>query len=147
VTNELYKDHLFPIGQAVNQFRAGDPNEPYMSWVRKWPTANLIRYMDTLNNEALLVVSIEAHVQIMKTHCYAFTKPGFYRRAIYPLTGRGLVFQDGEEHRRHRKIIAGSFSPSNIRSMAPIFHRKATELCDSMEKDLATGDGTVVDCE
>jgi cytochrome P450 len=141
------QDHWFPFGQALNQFRGGDPHEPYLSWVRRWPRADLIRYMGPLNSDAVLAVSIEAHVQIMKTNCYAFTKPGFYRRAIFPLTGRGLVFQDGEEHRRHRRIVAGSFSSANIRSMAPIFHKKAAELCASIEGGLTPGEGGVVERE
>lgn len=101
------QDHHFLLGQSLRQFISGSPIEPYASWVRKWPDADLIRYHSFLNGDAVLVVSPEAHRQILQTNCYAFTKPAWYRRLIFPIVGRGLVFLDGEEHRLHRKVLSG----------------------------------------
>lgn len=113
-TTNTPQDHHFLLGQSFRQFTSGSPIEPYASWIRAWPDADLIRYHSFLNRDAVLVVSPEAHRQILQTNCYAFTKPAWYRRLIFPIVGRGLVFLDGEEHRLHRKVLSGMLrSPVN----------------------------------
>ncbi|KAG9118903.1 hypothetical protein FRC07_006341 [Ceratobasidium sp. 392] len=41
-----------------------------------------------------------------------------------------VAVAEGAPHRRLRKIIAPAFAPSTIKGLAPIFVRKASELCD-----------------
>lgn len=67
----------------------------------------MIRYFSFLNGDAVLVVSPEAHKAVLQTNCPAFVKPAWYRRLIFPLVGRGLVFLYGEDHRVHRKVLNG----------------------------------------
>ena len=91
------QDHHFLLGQS-RESTSGSPIQPDASWVRAWPDADHIRYHSFLNRDAALVVSPEAHRQILQTNCYAFQKPAWYRRLIFPIVGRGLVFLDGEGH-------------------------------------------------
>ena len=70
----------------------------------------MIRYFSFLNGDAVLVVSPEAHKQVLQANCYSFVKPAWYRRLIFPIVGRGLVFMYGEEHRVNRKVLNGRFS-------------------------------------
>jgi hypothetical protein len=106
------KDHHFFIGHTLNQFRANGPYELYLSWSRQWPTVPFIRYISFANTETLLVNSLRAHQEVLSTKCYSFVKPPFFARIVGEVTGMGLVFAEGEEHRKQRKILNGTLSES-----------------------------------
>ncbi|KAJ1309609.1 hypothetical protein OPQ81_006381 [Rhizoctonia solani] len=64
-----------------------------------------------------------------------FPKPVQMRRLIAKLTGgdmslKAINVAEGTYHHRLRKIVAPAFAPSTVRGHAPIFIRKANELCD-----------------
>lgn len=106
------KEHHFFIGHTLNQFRANGPYELYLSWSRQWPTAPFIRYISFANTETLLVNSLRAHQEVLSTKCYSFVKPPFFARIVGEVTGMGLVFAEGEEHRKQRKMLNGTLSKS-----------------------------------
>lgn len=137
------KDHHFFLGQAVNQFKAGSPNEPYVSWVKKWPTADFIRYITFGNSEALLVTSLAAHKEILQAKCYSFIKPPFFKRLIADIVGLGLVFSEGDEHKNQRKALRGMFSLGNLKSFLPVFRSKAEELSGLFDRAIAEDGGIV----
>jgi hypothetical protein len=168
-----WKDHHFLLGQAVNQFKANSPNEPYVSWVKKWPRADFIRYMTFGNSEALLVTSLAAHKEILQTKCYSFIKPPFLKRLIVDIVGLGLMFAEGEDHKNQRKafrgmstifgertddhyviwlcepskevadVSVGILSLSNLKSFVPLFLSKAEELSDLFDRAIAKEGGIV----
>lgn len=107
------KNHHFFIGHTLNQFRANGPYELYLSWSRQWPTAPFIRYISFANTETLLVNSLRAHQEVLSTKCYSFVKPPFFARIVGEVTGMGLVFAEGEEHKRQRKMLNGTLSASS----------------------------------
>ncbi|KAH8907658.1 cytochrome P450 [Coniochaeta sp. PMI_546] len=137
------KDHHFLLGQAINQFKANSPNEPYVSWVKKWPDADFIRYMTFGNSEALLVTSLAAHKEILQAKCYSFVKPPFFKRLIADIVGLGLVFSEGDDHKSQRKAFRGMFSLGNLKSFLPVFRSKAEELSSLFDRAIAKDDGIV----
>ncbi|KAB5546919.1 cytochrome P450 [Coniochaeta sp. 2T2.1] len=137
------KDHHFLLGQAVNQFNANGPNEPYVSWVKKWPKSDFIRYMTFGNSEALLVTSLAAHKEILQAQCYRFIKPPFFKRLIADIVGLGLVFSEGNDHISQRKAFRGMFSLGNLKSFLPVIRGKAEELSELFDRAIAKDDGIV----
>ncbi|KAI0078237.1 cytochrome P450 [Panus rudis PR-1116 ss-1] len=65
-------------------------------------------------------------------HAYDFPKPDFIRDALASMAAGhdGLLTTEGEVHRRQRKILSPAFSASHIKSLSPIFYRKAIQLRD-----------------
>lgn len=108
------KDHHPLIGQTLNQFRANGPYELYLSWSRKWPDAPFIRYISFGNTETLLVNSLRAHQEVLSKKCYSFVKPPFFARIVGEVTGMGLVFAEGEDHKRQRKMLNGTVLESVV---------------------------------
>ena len=104
------KDHHPLIGQTLNQYRANGPYELYLAWSQKWPTAPFIRYISFGNTETLLVNSLKAHQEVLSTQCYSFVKPPFFARIVGEVTGMGLVFAEGDEHKKQRKLLNGTIS-------------------------------------
>ena len=101
------KDGHYLLGQALNQFRCDSPNEPFVSWAKKWPNTHLIRYPTPLNGEAVLVTSLDAYRDAAQKLCYSLPKPSFFRRLLKDITGTGVFMAEGDEHKEQRKFLSG----------------------------------------
>lgn len=75
--------------------------------MKRWPDTDFVRYTGVFNSEALLVTSLAAAKEVLQAQCYSFVKPPFFRRLIGDIVGLGLVFAEGEEHKKQRKAFRG----------------------------------------
>ncbi|KAJ2987883.1 hypothetical protein NUW58_g4263 [Xylaria curta] len=103
-------DNNVILGQELKKFRAHNPIELQLDWSRRWPDTPFIRYFSIAGKEALVVNSLAAHKAVLQTHVYDFVKPPFFTRLAGEIVGKGLLFAEGEDHRRERKLLAGPFS-------------------------------------
>lgn len=65
-------------GQFLNLATDQDPTSLYITWMRQFPDAPLIRYLTFANTEVLVVNSPAAYKEVLQSHCYSFTKPDPY---------------------------------------------------------------------
>ncbi|KAK0619145.1 cytochrome P450 [Immersiella caudata] len=137
------KNHHFLVGHTLHQFRSGSPNQPFLSWMRRWPETPLIRYFDLGNSDAVLVTSLDAHKEILRDKVYSFRKPAFFTRLVADIVGFGLVFAEGEAHKKQRRVLGGMFSPSSLRVLVPVFQDKARHLSYLLDQIIETQDGVV----
>lgn len=133
------------LGQELNKFRADSPITLQLDWSRRWPDAPFIRYLSIAGREALVVNSLAAHKAVLQTHVHDFVKPPFFSRLVGEITGTGLLFAEGEDHRHQRKLLAGPFSVPNMRKILPVFQRKGESLSEDFAKLL--GDKPYVSIE
>ncbi|KAI1753563.1 cytochrome P450 3A5 [Xylaria castorea] len=124
------------LGQELNKFRADSPIGLQLGWSRRWPDAPFIRYLSIAGKEALIVNSLVAHKAVLQTHVYDFVKPPFFARLVGEITGKGLLFAEGEDHKHQRKLLTGPFSVPSMRKILPVFQRKAESVSKSFEKAL-----------
>ncbi|KAI0835283.1 cytochrome P450 [Hypoxylon sp. FL0890] len=122
------KDHNLILGQEVRKFKAESPVSVQLEWMRKWPDAPFIRYLSFAGKEVLLVNSLAAHKAVLQTHVYDFVKPPFFARLVGEITGVGLLFAEGEHHKRERRLLAGPFSVPSMRKLLPVFREKAKDI-------------------
>lgn len=73
----------------------------------EYPDAPFIRYLTILNREVLMVNSPQSHKEVLQTKCYSFKKPAFYERVVGEIAGSGILFAEGEEHKRIRRLLTG----------------------------------------
>ncbi|KAI0135255.1 cytochrome P450 [Daldinia grandis] len=128
------KDHNLVLGQEIKKFRADGPASVQLQWMRKWPDAPFIRYVSFAGKEVLLVNSLAAHKAVLQTHVYDFVKPPFFARLVGEITGVGLLFSEGEAHKRERRLLAGPFSVPSMRKLLPVFQIKAKALSSAFEQ-------------
>ncbi|KAI8989048.1 cytochrome P450 [Trametes punicea] len=64
------------------------------------------------------------------THTDDYQRPEESRRFLADTLGKGLLSEEGEAHRKQRRIMNPAFGPVQIRDLTPIFVQKATELRD-----------------
>ncbi|OQV00118.1 hypothetical protein CLAIMM_05656 [Cladophialophora immunda] len=124
-------DH-FLIGQAYNFFNSG-PAEAHLSWMRQFPDAPVIRFLSVGNSEGILLNSVKATRDVLQTQCYKFVKPSFMRRVLGEIIGTGLFFEEGEAHKRQRRLLTVPFSYGTIKGLLPFFDTKAQELASLIE--------------
>ncbi|TDZ67987.1 Cytochrome P450 monooxygenase FUM15 [Colletotrichum trifolii] len=131
-------DHHFLLGQLVNQFRSGDPREPYASWMREQPNERFIRYLDIGNKEGIVVTKLDAFKEIFQTKADSFQKPEFNIRLIAPIAGAGVAFSNGDEHKSQRRLLSAPFALTNVKKMIPVFQQKANQLCRLLDRSSET---------
>ncbi|KAI0118546.1 cytochrome P450 [Hypoxylon sp. NC0597] len=122
------KDHNLILGQEAKKFKAESPVTVQLEWMRKWPDAPFIRYLSFAGKEVLLVNSLAAHKAVLQTYVYDFVKPPFFARLVGEITGVGLLFAEGEHHKRERRLLAGPFSVPSMRKLLPVFREKAKDI-------------------
>ncbi|TDZ41262.1 Cytochrome P450 monooxygenase FUM15 [Colletotrichum trifolii] len=138
--------HFF-IGQMYNQLTTPGPVDLFVSWMRRWPDAHLVRYFSIGNTETLMVNSLAAFKEVQQTKAYSFHKSQLAARMFSPITGHGLMFSEGDERKRKRTQLAKAFSNQNTRRMLPVFQLKARQLCESINQEIGGDDRKIVEVE
>ncbi|CAG1998134.1 unnamed protein product [Fusarium graminearum] len=135
------------VGHALRILRGGGPNDVYLQWTRQWPDAPFIRCLSWLNEEILLVNSLEACREVLQTNAYFFAKPGFFHTLVGEFLGLGLLFSVGEQHKRLRRIIAGPLSRPSIRKLFPTFVTYSQKLNREIGEALERSKSGIVEIE
>ncbi|KAI0033894.1 cytochrome P450 [Vararia minispora EC-137] len=94
-------------------------------WLRKYGRA--IRYFSVFGQQKMLTVDPKAVSHILKDG-YVYAKTDQIRHDLGALLGKGLLFVEGPDHRKQRKIMNPAFGPAQIRQFTEIFMQKAIEL-------------------
>lgn len=72
----------------------------------------------------------------MQTKCYDFVKPKFLERLLGEIVGTGLLFAEGHEHKKQRRMILNVFSVPNMKKLIPVFQEKAEEMSALINRKL-----------
>ncbi|KAI8994051.1 cytochrome P450 [Trametes punicea] len=73
------------------------------------------------------------------THANDYQRAEASRRFLADTLGRGILFEEGEAHRKQRRIMNPAFGPVQIRDLTPIFVQKATQLRDLWLRAVRSG--------
>jgi cytochrome P450 len=103
------QDGHFFFGQMIKQLLTPGPIDIYLDWMRQWPEEPLIRYLSVANTETILLNSPAALREMQQTKAYSFCKPGIAARMFSPITGIGLMFSEGDVHKRLRNKLSRMF--------------------------------------
>ncbi|PKK61700.1 cytochrome P450 [Rhizophagus irregularis] len=115
--------------------------EPQFKWYKKY--GNIVKYYGIFNKPAVFVADPKIIQEITLSKSYDFIKPYSNNKPAIALLGKGLVFAEGDVHKRQRKMMNPAFSHSNIKGMVPDFIRVTNTLIDLIKKELSQGDSNV----
>lgn len=68
---------------------------------------------------------------------------------VQDVTGKGILMLESDEHRVHRRMLNGAFTPKDIRRLSHVFMTKASEIGTLFDRAIEAGtDGNtgVIDC-
>ncbi|TVY19605.1 Cytochrome P450 monooxygenase FUM15 [Lachnellula arida] len=120
------------LGSALEQLRAG-PGVLELSWCRTFPDAKIIRYFGVGNQEYVLLNSRKAHRDVLQKNCYDFQKPHWLARIVGEIAGTGLLFAEGDFHKKQRRLLTGQYSGTAL--VCALAARKH-ELMRMLEQEL-----------
>ncbi|PPQ88908.1 hypothetical protein CVT25_009143 [Psilocybe cyanescens] len=96
------------------------PHILYENWANRYGSVYHIPLL--LGSEAVVVSDLKAVAHIFSKDTYTYVRTPGFRAIIDQVIGRGLLWVEGEVHRRQRKTMNPAFSPAVIRKMAPSFY-------------------------
>ncbi|EEY16288.1 cytochrome P450 3A1 [Verticillium alfalfae VaMs.102] len=129
-------DGHFFIGQMAKQLLTPGPVDVFLDWMRRWPDEPLIRYLSIGNSETIMINSPAVLKEMQQTKSYSFCKPKIAARMFSPITGHGILFAEGEIHKRQRNQLSRPFSLSNVKRLLPVLQGKAKELSAALGRDM-----------
>lgn len=62
---------------------------------------------------------------VLLTHSYQYPKPDEVRRFLARILGKGILFEEGDAHKRQRRIMGSPFSWANVKGYQPRFQSHA----------------------
>ncbi|KDQ07869.1 hypothetical protein BOTBODRAFT_139546 [Botryobasidium botryosum FD-172 SS1] len=107
-------------------------------WMQKY--GHVIRYWAALGTPHLFTADTRALSYIL-SHAYDFPKPEAFRAAVGEIFGKGLLFAEGDVHKRQRRAMNPAFSAAHVRDLTSVFLDKSHELRDIWLRKIAEGDG------
>ena len=107
------------------------------------PNDGLIRFHGIFNQERLLLTTSEGVRDVLITNPYHFHKQRAQKIHLGPVSGRGLVFVEGDTHKFHRKQMSPAFSTRYIRDCQTIFWRKTKQVVDFYMHKIESQSGVI----
>ncbi|POG72751.1 cytochrome P450 [Rhizophagus irregularis DAOM 181602=DAOM 197198] len=151
-----YKIYIWPVYITPLRKIPGPPSESLfygnfktimteertcLKWVQKY--GNIIKHHEILNQPALLILDTKIIQDILLNHVYDFIRPPYMLADAIAIAGRGLVFAEGENHKRQRKMMNPAFIHNNIKEMVPTFIRVAFTLKSLIEDKVNLGESEI----
>ncbi|XP_034249963.1 cytochrome P450 4C1-like [Thrips palmi] len=89
----------------------------------------------------VVIVSRPDDLELVFTDARLADKPWLmYASSMEPCLGAGLITMNGEDYRRHRRLIAPSFAQNVLHSFAPSFNANAHRLVDRLDELAESGE-------
>lgn len=109
--------------REIFQSQAGVPDFKYQALY-----GDVVRVNGVFGQGRLMISDPKALQYIIHTSGYAFPKWPERTEISRVLMGRGLLWADGDIHKRQRKVMLPGFGVPESKSFVPIFRRVSTEL-------------------
>ncbi|CEQ41993.1 SPOSA6832_03754 [Sporobolomyces salmonicolor] len=107
---------------------ADPPGKTHKAWMDEFGGA--ARYGGHFGNQRLVLYDSTALNHVLLSNAYDYPKPEEVRGDLAMILGKGVLFAEGEDHRRQRRILQPAFSPSAVKALTPVFFEHAYQLRD-----------------
>jgi cytochrome P450 len=105
---------------------------------REWHKKHglIVRYFFPLGTERLSIADDAALRQMTVKNPYNYPKPVGARKWMTRILGEGILLAEGNAHVHQRKALTPGFSIGSIRTLAPIFWRKAFLMAKLWDQEI-----------
>ncbi|KAJ6534037.1 cytochrome P450 [Mycena vulgaris] len=125
------------------QLFGGQVGEAEFKWQEIY--GGVVRIKASFGEDRLLVTDPKALQYIYQTSGYRFHKQPERIELTRLISGRGILWADGNDHKRHRKVMLPGFGTPEARALLPLFFSYAAQI-GTKWKDIigATADQSTV---
>ncbi|KAJ6488255.1 cytochrome P450 [Mycena vitilis] len=125
------------------QLFGGQVGEAEFKWQEIY--GGVVRIKASFGEDRLLVTDPKALQYIYQTSGYRFHKQPERIEVTRMISGRGILWADGNDHKRHRKVMLPGFGTPEAKALLPLFFSYAAQI-GAKWKDIigATADQSAV---
>ncbi|KAG7442656.1 cytochrome P450 [Guyanagaster necrorhizus] len=116
----------------------GEAAEVDFKWQEQY--GDVVRVRAPLGEDRLLVSDPKALQYIYQTSGYRFIKPPGGKELRRLLTGTGIAFVEGEDHKRHRKVLLPGFGGPEAKFYVPVFFTQSGKMASKWKEMISTSD-------
>ncbi|KAI9446009.1 cytochrome P450 [Lactarius indigo] len=128
----------FLYGNDIEVHYQKEVGDREFKWAREY--GNVWRQHGCLGRDILVVADPKALRYILHVPDYRFDKPKNVQKTIELMHGRGLIWANGETHRRQRGIMNPAFSAPQMRAFLPVFENSASKLAQIWKEGAIAAD-------
>ncbi|KAJ8515829.1 hypothetical protein ONZ45_g6795 [Pleurotus djamor] len=103
----------------LTEFHYNGTGETEIQWQNEF--GNVVRFKAPLGEDRLSITDPTAIEHIFHYGGYRYMRPPERREQMKILTGEGLVWVEGDQHKRHKRIMLPAFGTAEARTFWPIF--------------------------
>lgn len=122
-----------------------DSGSIYEAWIDEY--GSVYRVPAPLGSTRVILTDPKAIAHFYSVETWTYVQTKLARVAIEGLLGRGLLWAEGESHKRQRKAISPAFSNIAIRRLTSIFYDSVYQLKTSWDNQLAVVDFATIDVQ
>ncbi|CAG8598347.1 17170_t:CDS:2 [Racocetra fulgida] len=147
----LYKCYIYPLylspllkvpGPPVDNFLLGhyasilskNIKEAFYHLVKQY--GGIVKYHGLLSKPYILVADPKLVQEILSSHSYEYPRDIFNKPPLKDVLGEGLLFADGNVHKRQRRLMSPLFAYANIKEMLPTIVQAGHRLKDIWIKQI-----------
>ncbi|KAJ7895287.1 cytochrome P450 [Mycena olivaceomarginata] len=136
---------VFGMNRLVVQ--APDSGIVYQEWAAKY--GPVFEMPMAFGGRKLVLCDPKAVNHFYSMERSIYVRPKLGRAVIANLFGRGLLWAEGESHKRQRKALTPAFSNAVIRRLTEVFYDSAHKLKTNWDNiiDIAPPEGAIIDVE
>ncbi|OSX60761.1 hypothetical protein POSPLADRAFT_1075248 [Postia placenta MAD-698-R-SB12] len=132
---------LFGIGRSL--FKHPDPAAVYEQWAEKY--GSVFRIPATLGYSRVVLCDPKAIQHFYSHETFLYQQTTLTKQSIESLVGRGVLWAEGESHKRQRKALTPAFSNAAIRRLTYIFFDSAYKIKTAWDSIIAAeGDDSAI---
>ncbi|KAF8812724.1 cytochrome P450 [Phlegmacium glaucopus] len=128
---------LFGYYRHINEVE--DPGAVYDEWAVEYGPA--FRVPGGFGSSRVVICDPKANAHFYSKETFGYIQTKLSRVFIENLFGRGLLWAEGESHRRQRKALSPAFSNAAIRKLTPVFYDAAYKMKAIWDSTLDTASG------
>ncbi|PIL36501.1 cytochrome P450 [Ganoderma sinense ZZ0214-1] len=122
-----------------------DAGSLYEAWIDQY--GSVYRVPAPLGRTQVVLTDPKAIAHFYSVETWTYVQTKLARVAIEGLLGRGLLWAEGESHKRQRKAISPAFSNIAIRRLTSVFYDSVYKLKTNWDNQLSSVDFATIDVQ
>ncbi|KAF9457218.1 cytochrome P450 [Collybia nuda] len=119
-----------------------DASDIYENWAAQYGAAYKVPL--GLGSSKVVICDPKANAHFYSKETFIYVQSKLTKVLIKNILGRGLIWADGESHRRQRKALSPAFSNVAIRRLTSVFYDSAYKMKDNWDTILDSNSGDAV---
>ncbi|KAF8511881.1 cytochrome P450 [Hysterangium stoloniferum] len=128
------------VGNLPALQRSREAGDAEFAWTKEF--GNTMAIKGVMGREILMTGDPKALQYILNTSGYNFPKTKSGRVLLELLTGNGIIWAEGAQHARQRKMMNPAFSFGALRIFLPLFRHTSQRTVARLKAELSKSNGT-----